>query len=639
MFLPRFHHISLAIFTLLASTAHAETNLAPVVVNGELPAESAVPAQRIAVQQALGLQDIFKQTLDVNVGGGALVSLQKLYLRGISERMLRITIDGAAQPEAAYHHSAQVMIEPELMRQVDVQAGSGNASSGPGALAGVLRFTTLSASDLLRPGETAGGMLKANYFTNQRGHKLSSTVFARLGAQTGLLLHSSQLQGHDYRDGNGARVANSAVDASNHFAKLDLQTNTNNRFTWVYERQQDQGWRNKRSNLLPASFNPADSQRSERESSSMHYEQKSAAHQLALTAFANQNLIYLAQGTKRAERDGSRSMGMDINLRSRVGQHQLSYGANWRQDTGFAQIAGQALPSETSGQAGLFVQDDFALGEQWQLELGARYDRYRYVDGKQQRYHAAGFSPSAALSFAPADAWLFRLSYAQALRGVGLLEPFLLAFQDNAATLAPEKARKWELNSQWQGQQSWRGWQASASVYQQNINNYLGYDDTRKNLGQVKVNGYSLRVAYQAPSSNLSASLGVAQAKPSLNGQALGNNDALLLGNATGRNWLAQVDYAIPRQQMTLGATWRAVERLRYLPPDSPEKAGYAVLDAYCQWQALPQEKLTLTLTIKNLLNKNYHDQASFGYHPRWGKVAALPEAGRDVRLVLNWRL
>lgn len=634
--------IRLAVLCLLASStayaadAPATTELSPILVTGQHSSPSAndkvVKANRIAVEQALGLQDIFKQTPEVAIGGGALPSLQKFYVRGISERMLRITIDGAVQPEAAYHHSAQVMIEPELMKRVEVEAGTGSASSGPGALAGSLQFTTMSASDLLAPGEKLGAMLKLNYLGNQPGHKISASAFAKLAEDWGILLHSSRLKTQDYRDGHGEKVANTAADSSNRFVKLDLKLGSGDSLMWSYEDQQDEGLRNKRSNLLAAKFNPSERQRSERESSSLQYRSSFGVHSLAVNAFANQNLIYLAQNTALAERDGSRGKGVDANLVARLGAHKLSYGANWRLDTGFAKVAGKALPQETSQQGGLYLEDDWALADDWALTVGTRYDSYRYTDGKQQSFSSNGFSPSASLSFAPSQALTLRLAYAQALRGVGLIEPFLLAYQDNDRALQAEKARKWELSAEWQQD----NWQASANLYRQKIANYIGYDDARQNLGDVLINGYALRLAYHPQAAKWSGSLSVAQVRPKLNGVALGNSDALLLGNSSGRTWVAQWDYALAQHKLNFGAAWRAQERLRNVPTGAPEKAGYGIFDAYLQWQALPQ--LSINVNIKNLLNKYYHDQSSFGYHPRWGKVAALPEAGRDLRISANWR-
>jgi hemoglobin/transferrin/lactoferrin receptor protein len=193
----------------------AEVTLDPIQVTAQRGADTntVLRAARIEVEQAVSLQDLFKQMPEVSIGGGGLPVAQKLYVRGIGERMLAVTVDGAAQPESAYHHAGQVMVEPELLKRVEVEAGTGAATAGPGALAGALRFTTKSASDLLRPGERAGAMLKGSYLGASDGKKFGVSVFGRLNENVGLLVSQNRYDSKDYQDGRGAKVANTAAES------------------------------------------------------------------------------------------------------------------------------------------------------------------------------------------------------------------------------------------------------------------------------------------------------------------------------------------------------------------------------------------------------------------------------------------
>ena len=592
-----------------------------------------VRANRIELEQANSLQDLFKQTPEVSIGGGALPVAQKLYVRGLSERMLTITIDGAAQPESAYHHNGQVMIEPELLKRVEIEAGTGAASAGPGALAGALRFTTKSARDLLRPGQHIGAMLKTGYQSNNEGYKVAGTVFGRLSENLEFLLNGTHLNSGDYHDGHGNPVANSATSARASFAKLDGKLGDHH-WQLAHQRHADQGLRNQRTNLLLAAFNPSQRQRSERESSTLHYAYRPDNPLLALqvTLYRNDNAILLAQDSPRAEHDGTRSHGLNVRNVARLKQHKFSYGFDYRHDLGYARVAGNSLPDERASVTGVFVQDEWSIGQYWVLAAGARHDTYRYTDMTRRNIDASGTSPNLGLTLLATDQVTLRLSHSRALRGVGVLEPFLKSFQGNAAILHPEKARNNELGLQWQN----GDWQANASVFQQTIDNYIGYDDARQNLGQVKVRGYSASAAYRH--ANSSISLGLAQARPSLNGQPLSSAEALLLGNASGRTWVAQYDQALPAHHLKLGWTARLPEQLSFVPLGQANKAGYVVHDMYAQWLPLGKDGLSLTWSVKNLFNQFYYDQSSFGYHPRWGKIAALPEAGRDIRLSLGVR-
>ena len=631
--------------TLHPHTAQADANrntsadieLDPVVVTSQRGADTntVVRANRIEVEQANTLRDLFKQTPEVNVSGGQSTA-QKLYVRGIGERMLTITIDGASQPESAYHHTGQVMIEPELLKRIEIEAGTGAATAGPGALGGALRLTTKNAQDLLRPNEHIGAQLKGSLQSNNQGHKETATTYGRIGEHSGFVASVSQHKGSDYKDGNGNRVNNSATDTFNGFVKFNTTLREGHTLTLSHEEHQDEGLRNKRTNLLPATFNLPERQRVERQSTTVNYEYNpgNPLIKTRLGVYTNNNSIALAMGQTTQENDGTKSQGMNLSNTSRLGEHKLTYGYDYRRDTGYVNVLSTgALPDETANVHGLYLQDDYALTSSLLLGLGARYDRYDYTDIANQHYQSDGLSPSARLSWSATDELTLSISQATAQRGVGIVEPFLKQFQTNDAQIDPEKARNTELGAQWDNGQ----WNANATVYRQHINNYIGYDDFRDNLGNVRVNGYSASLGYR--SGPLSSSIGVAHAKPKLNGAPMTDDSALLLGTATGRTWVTQLDYTHPKHPIKLGWSGRFTEELTEVPTGANSKPGYAVHDLYTQWQPNGKDDFSVTLTIKNLFDAYYLDQGSFGYHPRWGAIAGLPEPGRDIRLSLAWKI
>jgi hemoglobin/transferrin/lactoferrin receptor protein len=514
-----------------------------------------------------------------------------------------------------------------------VEAGTGAATAGPGALAGALRFTTKSAADLLRPNERIGAIVKGSYFGASDGKKLGVSVFGRLNDNLGILVSQTRFDSNNYEDGRGKPVANTAADAESRFIKLDLAGGAH-RLALAYEENQDEGLRNKRTNLLLNPINPAQRQRMERSSTTANYDFAPGGQLVALhvTAYANENAALLAMGTPQRENDGTRTRGINLINVSRVGLHKLSYGVDYRRDVGFANVAGVQLADEKASVAGVFVQDDMALGEQWALGLGARYDSYDYTDMRGRKFDSASASPSASLAFMPSEQVTVRLGHARALRGVGVMEPFLKTFQENDPALQAEKARNTDLGVQWQS----GPWNANATVFSQQIDNYIGYDDVRENLGLVRTRGYSASAGYSGQL--WAASIGLSHARPRLNGKPLSSDDAFLLGNSSGRTWVAQLDRAFPGQHLKLGWTGRATERLEHVPQGAAIKPGYALHDVYAQWQPTGSDRLTLTLTVNNLGDKFYVDHSSFGFHPRWGGVAALPETGRNIRVSLASR-
>lgn len=625
--------LALAISVALAPAAWAEesaTTLDPVTVSAERGSDTntVVKASRIEAEQANSLHDLFKQMPEVAVGGG-ISAAQKVYVRGISERMLTITVDGASQPESAYHHSGQIMVEPDLLKRVEIEAGTGSATAGPGALAGAIRFTTKNPSDLLKAGEHLGLRLSGGYQSVNDGKKVGLTAYGRLDNGISAMFSQHLLKTGDYTDGNGNTVANSASDSSNSFMKFGFDRD-GHASQVAYEHIEDEGLRFKRTNLGAAAFNPVQRQQTQRDSLTFNYQFASdnPLFQPYFTAFTNKNQILLGKDEPTHENVGSKSYGLNLKNISRLGNQRLTYGLDYRHDSAFSDVAG--INDETASVMGLFVQDDYTLADQWMLGAGLRYDRYTYTDKVDAEFNSQGFSPSLSVTYAPLDSLSIQASHSRALRGVTVTEPYLLQYQDNAASIEAEKARNTELAATWKQ----NGWHASGNVFRQTIDNYIGYDDFHQNLGTVDVDGYSASLGYSNATTSLS--FGLSHSKPELEGEALSDGTALLLGNTAGRTWVAQLDHALPSYHLTLGWTGRLVESYDYTPVNSADpgtKAGYAVHDIYAQWLPTGKDNLKLLLSVKNLFDRFYYDQSSFGYHPRWGGVAGLPEAGRDIRL------
>ena len=87
--------------------------------------------EQIERTQANDLADLFRGVPSVTVGGGVGIA-QKIYVRGLEDSMLNVTVDGAPQRGTLFHHVGRVSIEPELLETVDVQTGPGEATSGFG---------------------------------------------------------------------------------------------------------------------------------------------------------------------------------------------------------------------------------------------------------------------------------------------------------------------------------------------------------------------------------------------------------------------------------------------------------------------------------------------------------------------------
>lgn len=138
------------------------TTLEPVMVQGAAPldrhAGAADRSNSIAITAAdldrrnpTTLKGVFAGEATVSVGGAQPLS-QKVYVQGVEETNLAVSIDGARQNNKVFHHSGTNLIDPALLKRARVDPGVAPADAGPGALGGAIAYETVDVADVLAPG-------------------------------------------------------------------------------------------------------------------------------------------------------------------------------------------------------------------------------------------------------------------------------------------------------------------------------------------------------------------------------------------------------------------------------------------------------------------------------------------------------
>nr|WP_315009959.1 TonB-dependent receptor plug domain-containing protein [uncultured Campylobacter sp.] len=100
---------------------------------------------KINTRNATLVKDVFRDIPGVYVGGTNGMN-QKIYMRGVSDRGLNIMIDGAKQNGNTFHHNADLLINPDLIKAVEVDVGARSVVNGSGALGGSVAFRTVRIS-------------------------------------------------------------------------------------------------------------------------------------------------------------------------------------------------------------------------------------------------------------------------------------------------------------------------------------------------------------------------------------------------------------------------------------------------------------------------------------------------------------
>ncbi|GGZ39064.1 TonB-dependent receptor domain-containing protein [Asticcacaulis endophyticus] len=648
-------------------------DIAEVVVVGQTTSVL-VGAKQLEQTQANDLADIFRNTPSVSVGGSVGIA-QKVYVRGMEDTLLNVTVDGAPQTGTLFHHIGRVQIEPELMKSVKLQAGAGEATSGFGAVGGALRFRTKSAEDLLSEGEPFGMLGKASWFSNN-GYKGSVTAYGRLSDNWSLLGSLVYVDRDDMQDGDGDRLYGTAAEQALGFLKLSGKLAPNHFLSVSYEHRDEEGKFGQRPNwpaLEGAILYPAEAGR--RTTVANYRNELGDLVNMDVTAYYTRaeftQDIFTRWGRYGAKID---TFGFDVRNTSRFGAHELIYGIEHKTDRVSSEYLGDAQAiadwawnpavaafKEEGRLWGAYVQGHFQVSDPLLISAGVRYDDY---DLEQVTYDSGtssqGFSGNIGLKYAFTDTLSLTAGHAQAFRGKEVGDAFTLERRPGRITLAPnlepERVDNTEVGLTYKATRL-RG---SASLYQMTIDDVImdqigagapPQDATYyENVGKFETKGFELRVGYSWP--RVSADVFYTTYDSELNGRAVEGYEEIGLANASGDQWNLNVAWQAA-SNIDTGFNVRHVQALNDIPVlyrareigwiadiQRVDKPSYTVADIFIDWKPKGLDRLRVNIAVQNLFDVKYRDHASvadYNHIPDWEGIAGVYEAGRDVRVSLAY--
>lgn len=604
--------------------------------------QAVVSSDAIERGQASDLNEVFRQQPDVSVGGSSAVA-EKVYVRGLEDPLLNISIDGASQSGRLYHHAGRLSIEPDLLERVEVEAGAGAATAGPGALGGAIRFVTKDPEDLLAEDQRFGGKVSSAYFTNGYGYKVNLTGYGRITDAWSALLSVSQAEQDDVEDGDGDTMAGTASLQQVGFAKLVGELSGAQTLKVSYDYRIDEGERPRRPQWAAAPSNPLFPLEIERATTTINYELAPVNDSwldLGVTLYNTDSQV-TQDGAFGLYTGRSISQGLNLHNTLRPGGHELTLGVDYRHDELTAGPA-DTDPDEqqdTNALVGLYAQDTWTLNDAWQLSAGARYDRYDRTDHNDQSYEEAGFSPNAQVTWQVTEQLSSYGRYAEAFRGPLSPDAYVLDSSTNDPDLKAERASNREVGVEY----ATRQWFVAAKLYQSRIDNVIeepGYTNNYENIGTLETQGYLLSGGFELGS--WSGQLGYHVNSAELEGEPLNAYDHPGVGNSIGNTLTASLDWLMnDAWQFGWELTW--VQDLDDLETSAGDidKPGYQVHDAYARWQPDWVEGLEFNLSVSNLFNESYLDHAtnaSYQHFAGYDMVIGQLEPGRDIRLETSWR-
>ncbi|MXO93883.1 TonB-dependent receptor [Erythrobacter arachoides] len=648
-----------------------------IVVVGKLT-DSAINRDEIEITQANNLGDLFRRTPSVSVGG-AIGIAEKIYVRGLEDAQLNISIDGAQIQGTLFHHVGRVSVEPELLESVDVQTGAGEATSGFGAIGGAIRFRTRDAVDLLEPGRDIGGIVRAGWFSNE-GYKLSATGYGRIAGDVGIIASYVHQNRDPYEDGDGNLVTGSGAEQNVGFVKLGGNVGIGHDFSLSYEQRDETGEFGARPNwpvLEGDTLFPAEAKR---RTVIGNYRYDAGGHiGVELTAYWSKAEFELDR-FDRWGLYGARieNWGGDARVNAALGAHHLTAGVEYRNDSvTSAYLADPAMwqpwawdPaigsfSEEGELVGIYAQDRWQVSNQLLVSFGARFDRY---DLELVTYGGGlvsdGVSFNIGADYEILPGLVANAGYAEAFRGKEIGDAFTL--EHNAAWailqpgLRPEQVNNIEAGLAYDR----NGLYASAAYYRMEIADVildqLYRDRTAtplqnntfyENVGNFRSEGFEIRAGYRTGAFGVSAFYN--HYNPELNGAPVNGYEHLALGNTLGDQWNISATFD-PSRNVALVASLTRFERvddlevlfrdaeLDYVPSTQfISKPGYTTVDLFARWRPFRTDRLELLAAVYNLFDQTYIAHASVGDYtaiPDYEIVRGVNEPGRNIRLGASFR-
>ncbi len=628
-----------------AQEDEATVELAPFIVSDSgYQRVLQINERDLEVRQANDLEDALSLDPSVTVGGSNAIA-QKIYVRNLGEGMLNVSIDGATQSGSLFHHIGRIAIEPELLKQVEVQPGIGNATDGPGALGGAIRFITKDPTDLLRGNQRSGGMLKAGYFDNTSGYKASITGFGKLDDNWSGMVSFVSSEHDEIEDGNGNKLNGSETKQRVLLTKLVGQFENGHAVRFSFENLEEEGDKLRRPEWAPGPGNPTFPMDAERRTAIFGYSYRPNYSDWLDLQF-NLSLTdgdILQIGPWGPYNGAIESLQLDIRNTSHMGVHKVVYGIDYREDE--VEAGDNTNPSqfsEDSSVTGFYLQDFIQVSDKLMISGGARLDFYRLDDQEDQNFRNDGFSPNLGFVYDISPEFSLNGGVATAFRGPEINDAFRIDISSNDPDLDAEEAENYELGFNYHKDGLEFGFGAYENKIDNTITNTLPWRAIYVNKGDLNTDGIFTRLSYSTESIHFG--LQYNNANTAINDQIATRYQYSSVVSMIGNTWVADISWrALP--QLDIGWNTRLVEgidnilvpmEISFLEDSRINKPGYVTHDFYARWVPSFLDNIVINLTVKNLFDKQYLSHGSvenLTAIPDFEAVIGAPEPGRDIRI------
>ncbi len=649
--------------------AKSETTLSEITVMGDLqqnsPYLTEISSEDMERFQANSTKDVFTTDPSVTVGGGGTRQTQRLYLRGIEQSNLNVTIDGADQGRATHPGQGNlIQVDPSILKQVEVDTAPA-ADAGPGALGGAIRFTTVDAQDLLDPGESIGAKLSYGYGSASEYKNPIATVYTQFLDNIGIMAHYSSIKSEDYRMGNGEKNSNTAEDADDYLVKLSLLDQKGHTFKISAERNEIKGQRAWNNSSEIGYLNEYDkalaNMKRIRNTVGINYLYESQNPLINPELKLNQSEIefrrtsmdnQVSKATTDALKMNNQVRNFDLRNTAKFNflksENRLTIGFDYKDENSKGSFAS---PIEFgNSNLGLYVQNRTKINN-LSLSIGLRHDSYD-ADQGFAKLKGDRFSPNISASYKAWNGFSIFGSYGEAVRAAGAIPVAYQALHlanpdakyngktldENPSAFKPETSVRKEYGFNYEAKNliSRDNIKFKLSIFDTKIDNLIGAEPPGGtniyNLPEITSKGWEARADYQYQSKWMTALIYSDTKVEDKDGD-------FYISSSFQRN------AANPGQRLVWDNKWNFTQSLLFgytLTASADVKnsgelyrKGFVVHDIQMMWSPNILKGLELNLAVNNLFDETYSETTTLG---DLENDEVVYEPGRDIRIQASYR-
>ncbi|WP_339614806.1 TonB-dependent receptor [uncultured Gilvimarinus sp.] len=668
------------------SSSDAPAEIEQVVVWGtEVKASSVyMDTTDITMRQADHISDLLRTIPGVDVGGAHSMN-QRITIRSMDDKDLRISIDGANQNTYMYHHMGNLQIHADILKSVDIDVGTNSVING--GLGGAVRFETKEAKDMLAAGESFGARLQGTASDNS-GHNYSIAAFAQLGDTVDLLAYYNRVERDNYEVGGGKIIGSDGNELpgtdgtvrglkgeiDDALIKIGFDFTPSQRLEIGYESYTDEGDYSYRPDmglatdlaitnslgvplLWPTEFS--------RDTITANYDLLIGSHtEIKAAVFQNESNLWRDESGYAENTDfvtwaaivegDAKNTGFNIIGETEFGSsisQTLTYGVDvikYETEYQASYIEGGVdSSSEDATNSAVFVQDRIELG-MFAVIPGVRFDEYD-VNSTVVDKSYDDVTTSIAAEFQPIDALVFKASSTELFKGPELSEVFTGAglFETPNPELEAESGVNNELAFAYGDAIVGADlFSVGATFFNTEIDGYIYQyaSPAMDNVGDMEIEGVEAYVGYDI--GGLRALITYSDAESELDAfDEYSQYQGARIDRQQGDTWSVNLDYTFSNLDLALHYDVLMVDDVAAGPDldgASLENAkdGFTVHNISLQWQ--PLQRLQLTAGIDNVFDEFYASQSSrtgTSFHPRFGQLYLTDyEPGRNIKATVAYQ-